>query len=296
MKYGYIYKHTNKINGHVYIGQSTQTPERRFRKGAKGYGSYKTCPAFHAALVKYTWAGFMEEILEWADNQEELNKLEEHYINLYQSADGTNGYNTMKFSQGRGKQAESTKKILSEQKKKMYADMKEKGIKIVPHNKREHTIINSVTGKICTGPETPHWTPLTEFGSHKDTWDKLLNHCKLCRAKAQAEYRKHNPEETLTPEEFQASYRKRSNAMSEGQKRRFENHPESFNGGKKNAKEIIRINPTNGETKKYESGLAAKADGFDNTYVSQACKTGKLFKGYKWLLVKKETGPKDPAS
>lgn len=33
----YIYKHINKINGKIYIGQTNQDPERRWRPDGSGY-------------------------------------------------------------------------------------------------------------------------------------------------------------------------------------------------------------------------------------------------------------------
>jgi hypothetical protein len=42
-----IYKHTNLINNKVYIGQTSQSPERRWRQGGTGY---KDSPRFWQAI------------------------------------------------------------------------------------------------------------------------------------------------------------------------------------------------------------------------------------------------------
>lgn len=43
MKKFIIYKHTNKINNKIYIGQTSQIPERRWRENGSGY---KDSPKF----------------------------------------------------------------------------------------------------------------------------------------------------------------------------------------------------------------------------------------------------------
>jgi superfamily II DNA or RNA helicase len=85
-----IYKHTNKINGKVYIGQTCQAPEDRWQNG---YG-YRSCPKMWAAIEKYGWHSFLHEII--SDNivtQEEANYLERYWIHQYNSID--EGYNIL---------------------------------------------------------------------------------------------------------------------------------------------------------------------------------------------------------
>lgn len=56
-----IYKHTNLINGKVYIGQTCQSPEKRFGKNGNGY---RGCRYFYNAIECYGWDNFEHEILE----------------------------------------------------------------------------------------------------------------------------------------------------------------------------------------------------------------------------------------
>ena len=44
-----IYKHTNKVNGKVYIGQTKQTPTQRWRNG----NGYKNNVYFYHSIQKY---------------------------------------------------------------------------------------------------------------------------------------------------------------------------------------------------------------------------------------------------
>ena len=54
-----VYKHTNKINGKVYIGQSMNPKDRWSRQGHQ----YKGCTYFYNAIQKYGWNNFIHEIL-----------------------------------------------------------------------------------------------------------------------------------------------------------------------------------------------------------------------------------------
>jgi group I intron endonuclease len=87
-----IYKHTNKINGKVYIGQTCQNPKDRWQNG-KGY---ENNIYFYNAIKKYGWQdGFTHEIIE--DNietQELANEREIYYIEFYNSYE--DGYNLTK--------------------------------------------------------------------------------------------------------------------------------------------------------------------------------------------------------
>lgn len=95
-----VYCHTNKINGKKYIGITSKKAERRWCNG-KGYAIQQV--KFNKAIQKYGWDNFTHEILEEnIPTLEEANKLEKHYIELYDTynngynstigGDGTNGY------------------------------------------------------------------------------------------------------------------------------------------------------------------------------------------------------------
>ena len=74
----HIYKLTNKINGKIYIGQTKQNPELRWKQG------YDFNDELNYELNEYGWNNFEKKILikdipysHWADN------LEKHYIYFY---------------------------------------------------------------------------------------------------------------------------------------------------------------------------------------------------------------------
>lgn len=83
-----IYKITNNINNKVYIGQTTEGIDKRWKRHC-GYqledGTY-----LHKSMKKYGIENFSIEKIDDAENQEELNELEYFYINQYKD----NCYNT----------------------------------------------------------------------------------------------------------------------------------------------------------------------------------------------------------
>ena len=65
-----VYAHINKLNNKVYIGITSQNPEKRWMKG----NGYIPCTAFYRAIKKYGWNNFENIILyEGLDNKEALN-------------------------------------------------------------------------------------------------------------------------------------------------------------------------------------------------------------------------------
>lgn len=95
-----IYKYTNKINGHCYIGQSVDIRRRQyshkfsaFNEEAQDYNSQ-----FHQAIRKYGLENFDFEIVAEISSEEYtkqmLDELEQFFIQYYNSYE--NGYNATK--------------------------------------------------------------------------------------------------------------------------------------------------------------------------------------------------------
>lgn len=87
----YIYKITCKVNNKVYIGQTTETLEKRFRRHM-GYQKDSHDTKFYRAIRKYGVDNFYIELVATATTREELDSLEEFYIKHYNSI--KEGYNT----------------------------------------------------------------------------------------------------------------------------------------------------------------------------------------------------------
>lgn len=101
-----VYKHTNNINGKVYIGITKygENPELRWRKG---YG-YVENNIFFADILKYGWDNFTHEILEEKLTNIEAAERERHYILKYDSV--INGYNQV---YGNGVLTDEGRKVIS---------------------------------------------------------------------------------------------------------------------------------------------------------------------------------------
>ena len=84
-----VYKITNKINNKIYIGQTTETIEKRFKRHC-GY-QLQDNTYIHRAIKKYGKNNFYIEKIDEAKNQQELNEKELYWIKYYQS--DKKGYN-----------------------------------------------------------------------------------------------------------------------------------------------------------------------------------------------------------
>jgi group I intron endonuclease len=94
-----IYKSTNKITGKVYIGQTIQTLDKRIKGHIKESKMDKTRP-FLISINKYGADNFTFETIDSANNLDELNDKEIHWINFYNSV-SPNGYNVTGGGQGK---------------------------------------------------------------------------------------------------------------------------------------------------------------------------------------------------
>lgn len=106
---GIIYKALCTITQKVYIGQTTQSLQRRMSNHFTGKG----CKYFHAAIVKYGRMAFVWEILEEHSSKESLDEAEIKWIKYYNSTDPSKGYNLSEGGNGGGRHpcsAESNQK------------------------------------------------------------------------------------------------------------------------------------------------------------------------------------------
>ena len=86
-----IYKITNKLNNKCYIGQTSETLEKRVKRHF-GYQCKENDTKFYRAIRKYGKDNFCFEQIDESDNQDELDEKEVYWIHFYDSVN--NGYNS----------------------------------------------------------------------------------------------------------------------------------------------------------------------------------------------------------
>jgi group I intron endonuclease len=129
MQEGAIYIIENVETGKGYIGQTTRSVEQRFKEHCK---SFSGCHKLRNAIQKYGQECFSVETLwEGECSQEELDALEIHYIEQFNTID-PQGYNLTYGGMG-GKFSDEKRKNLSEACIKKYQERPE--LRIVDKNK-----------------------------------------------------------------------------------------------------------------------------------------------------------------
>ena len=106
---GAVYKITNKIDGKVYIGQTTSCIKRRFRE----HGRSKFCVKLKRAIDKHGKGNFQIEELVRHESKEELNNAEIFYIAQYNSI--KTGYNIRNGGKDGTWNPDSIKKMIKSQ-------------------------------------------------------------------------------------------------------------------------------------------------------------------------------------
>jgi group I intron endonuclease len=94
-----IYKSTNKITEKIYIGQTTHTLDKRIKNHIKESKIESNRP-FMTSIKNYGIGNFVFEIIDSADNLNELNDKEIYWIDFYNSV-SPNGYNVTGGGQGK---------------------------------------------------------------------------------------------------------------------------------------------------------------------------------------------------
>ena len=90
-----IYKIENKINGHVYIGQTQRTLRSRVQ-----YHKHSNKFPIGKAIKKYGFENFAVSVIDYAYTKQELDEKEQFWIRIYNSK-APNGYNLTDGGEGR---------------------------------------------------------------------------------------------------------------------------------------------------------------------------------------------------
>ncbi len=262
-KIGLIYIHKNLKNNKVYIGQTWQNPNTRWRKSNPNFSAHKNCKALYNALLKYTWEGFETTILKIAQSKKEVDKWEEFFIKLFKSDNSDYGYNIKSYCNGRPKQAESTKeKIRQKAIGRKCGD---------PWNKTKLEVIDGITYKLCT--ECNKKKTLDNFHQTRGYYNYRCRNCKNRYYRGTVRYKR------ISKKQKKASFKERGEKF-----KTIHGTPEKRAFFKEiNSKPIQQIDMiTNQVIKEYSCASDAKVDGFLGPGISTAIKTNGHYKGYYW--------------
>lgn len=269
MKYGIIYKITNKLNGKVYIGKTVQEFYRRCQSHR-----YKSCRAFNNAITSYGWESFDKEPFISALDEKYLAELEEYTIKFYNSL-APNGYNLIKIDNGLNRYSDKIKQKMSIQKIEYYKNLE---VPMIAATRKHHISINNIEYKECY--KCKDNKPLDQFYKDKNRWDGLASGCKTCNNilnKAQ------RTESKLTPDQIDQSYIDRQAAVAEGVRRSYEENPDlKKQQSIRRSKAIVGTHIITGLKLEFASAKEAMFHGFVNTRIGECVKSGKAHKDYTW--------------
>lgn len=264
MKHGIIYKITNKINNKVYIGKTVQKFTKRVRKF-----NYKSCTALNNSIKVHGWDNFEKEEFICALDESYLAELEEITIKHFDCI-APKGYNIIKIDNGLNSYTEETRNKIRESRAKYLA----KRGKVVAPNRKQHSIINGVAHKECTGCK--EMVSLDNYNKFSQRWDGLDVYCKPCsRSVRKREYKK------MSEDDFKKSYENRQDP--EKQKEMYENNPAlRRQRALERSKPIIATSVETSQELEFESAKYAKQYGFDNTSIGRAIKNNTVYKKHTW--------------
>lgn len=95
-----VYIHTNKFNGKMYIGITSQPPKNRWRDGVGYVLGYKNKTYFYNAILKYGWDNFSHEILFEGLTEDEAKAKEVELIAKWKTNNRAYGYNLTEGGEG----------------------------------------------------------------------------------------------------------------------------------------------------------------------------------------------------
>ena len=245
-----IYKHTNKINGKVYIGQTYQDPEKRQQNGIS---AYKHNEHFLSAINKYGQDNFDHEVIVDNLSEEEMKYYEDYYIEYYDARNPEKGYNILKGglkSPFQTLQEDSNfRQKMSEQQSRL---MKER----IENNPNEKLRLKEISIK----NQENHPERKKEYSERMTT--------QLNEQQQNEEYRK-KQSENMKKLQQDEKYKEKMVMNSKNNAINNQNNPEYR---KKMCKGVINI-----ETGQYfESGVAAgRQCGVDRSTITKALKNGR---------------------
>jgi hypothetical protein len=126
-----IYLLVNRINGMLYVGQTCEEKVED-RMGRKG-GKYSNSPRIYEALQTFGHENFFYHTLEYVSSITEATRMEQHYMDEFDTKNQEVGYN-VKDASSNGKHHQSTRDQIGETLRANYEAMtqEEKDARVAP--------------------------------------------------------------------------------------------------------------------------------------------------------------------
>lgn len=120
-RYGIVYLITNKVNGKIYVGQTTKSSSERWKQHCIS----TNCKKLHNAIKKYSADCFVISEIYTSFSKEDLDNQEIYWISYFKTMDKSFGYN-LKSGGSKGINSEEVRERISNSLKERY---KENGYK-----------------------------------------------------------------------------------------------------------------------------------------------------------------------
>jgi len=185
-----IYKVTNKINGKIYIGQTTTKLKRRWNMHKSASRNNRSNSALHSSISKYGHINFIIEPICSCFSEEELNLKEIYFIDTLNSL-VPNGYN-LKSGGNAGKWCKQAIDDISKVRKQLVAQPEHKA-KITKYLLDYRASIGEAASKQQSSLSTrEYWsTPgnkLKKADTESARWKELTDEQKTTRLSGFREY------------------------------------------------------------------------------------------------------------
>ena len=173
-----VYKHTNNINGKIYIGITChKNPNERWH----GCSGYKSNSHFYNAIKKYGWENFTHEIIYSGLTKDMAEQKEIDLIRQYNSTDRNYGYNHHQGGGATKSPSQETRQKISQKLKgqKLSKETRDKMSKSRSGSKNYKAVS---VGKFNNGKLIKKWNCMTTAAKEVGISNKLLwTYCKYNR-------------------------------------------------------------------------------------------------------------------
>lgn len=205
-----IYLVTNKVNGKVYVGQTSKSIAERLYEHIRLHSNSRFSKTyFYKAIRKHGSQAFEIKELARCGTLQEAHQLEQNYIQLFNSADAEVGYNTTLGGEGVRHNEATKEKLRKANSGKKHSPETRKKIGDIQRGRKRGALARETCEKISKALTGKKWTP--------EQRNKIMEHIRLHGSPTKGT---HRSEETK---------RRASESMKKAYAKRLEENPNLIN-------------------------------------------------------------------